>query len=318
MRASVPVIYDTDLGEDIDDLYALYLALFHPGIDVLAVTTVHGDTQAKARLARKVLRLAGFPRIPVGAGIEMSDARIARGQKNPDPANVASYIKYVVRDDQEWGATFPPAAEVIDQALARATEPLAFIVEGAFSNVAAAIRSGGPEVEKVRCVAAMAGETRRVMNEYNVLCDPEAADSVLNSGVPVFLGTYDLTAQLRMTMQEMEDAFAESQNPLHQVLLDCTRLWWEQVRGGCKSGPVLYDLVPVFWLTDNSLIDTLATSVRVELDGQYTRGQTVRVCEERKSVLESEYLDQDALMTEFMHIINDAQPGQQIALSNAR
>ena len=318
MQAPVPVIYDTDLGEDIDDLYALYLALFHPAIDLLAVTTVHGDTQAKARLARKVLRLAGFPRIPVGAGIEMSDARTARGQKNPDPADAASYIKYVLPDDQEWGVAFPPAAEVITQALARATEPLAFIVEGAFSNVAAAIRSVGPEVEKVRCVAAMGGETQRVMNEYNVLCDPEAADSVLNSGVPVFLGTYDLTAQLRMTMQEVEDAFAGSQNPLHQVLLDCTELWWEKVRGGRKSGPVLYDLVPVFWLANSLLIETLATSVRVELDGRYTRGQTVRVCEERKSVLESECLDQDALMTEFMHVMCNAQPGQETALSNAR
>ena len=42
----IRIIYDTDLGEDIDDLYALYLALFHPRIEVLAVTTVHGDTRS--------------------------------------------------------------------------------------------------------------------------------------------------------------------------------------------------------------------------------------------------------------------------------
>ena len=78
------VIFDTDLGEDIDDLYALCLAVVHPQLDVQAITTVHGDTQAKARLAKKVLRLIGRPDIPVGAGISMSEARIARKQVLPE------------------------------------------------------------------------------------------------------------------------------------------------------------------------------------------------------------------------------------------
>jgi inosine-uridine nucleoside N-ribohydrolase len=91
----IAVIYDTDLGEDIDDLYALYLALFHPRIRVLAVTTVHGDTQAKARLAAKVLRMAGRPDVPVGAGIGMSAERIRRKQIRPDPNEAASFVGYV-------------------------------------------------------------------------------------------------------------------------------------------------------------------------------------------------------------------------------
>ncbi len=91
----IPVIYDTDLGEDIDDLYALYLALFHPGLEVIAVTTVHGDTRRKAQLASKVLRMAGHEDVPVGAGIGMSQERLERGQTEPDPGKTASFQVYV-------------------------------------------------------------------------------------------------------------------------------------------------------------------------------------------------------------------------------
>lgn len=310
MQAPVPVVYDTDLGEDIDDLYALYLALFHPGIEVLAVTTVHGDTQAKARLVKKVLRLAGFSEIPVGAGIEMSQTRIARGQRLPNPADAASYIRYVVPNDQEWGVTSPSASEVIDRVLAAAGQPVAFIVEGAFSNVAAAMRTIGPKPGSIRCVAAMGGEMQRIMSEYNVLCDPEAADAVLNSGLPVFLGTHDLTAQVCMSMAEVQATFGVGDNPIHRVLRDCTELWWEKVRGGAKSGPVLYDVVPVFWLANPRSVQTRNASVRVELDGHYTRGQTVRVPDGHKNILESVSLDAGALRSRFTAILADAVQGR--------
>ena len=47
----------------------------------------------------------------------------------------------------------------------------------------------------------MGGETRRVMNEFNIPCDPEAA------GVPVFMGTFDVSAQLCLSMDEVEKHF---------------------------------------------------------------------------------------------------------------
>lgn len=305
----VPIVYDTDLGEDIDDLYALYLALFHPRIRVMAVTTVHGDTQAKARLARKVLRMAGRADIPVGAGIGMSMARLAHGQEQPAPASSASYVRYVTCTDPESQQTFPAATEVINTALRNSPVPVALVGEGAFSNLAEAVVGKDASVrEKVLCFAVMGGETQAVMSEYNVLCDPEAADVVFSSGMPVFMGTFFLTARLKMTMTEVADSFAEAGNPVHQVLRDCTALWGEMQLWG-RPGPVLYDLVPIFWLVDPSSVKTRHSTIRVELVGRYTRGQTVRTTgEERGPVLESLELDPARLMQEFISILHKARP----------
>ncbi len=306
MADRIPVVYDTDLGEDIDDLYALYLSLFHPKLELLAVTTAHGDTQLKARLARKVLRKVGREDIPVGAGVGLSQARIAHGQVNPHPPNCATFTPYVTEADPEWGVEFPPAFDVMRAALSRAERPVSLIGEGAMSNIAEMVSRANPtEREKLGPVAVMAGETHVRMSEYNVICDPEAAEVVFTCGLPVFMGTYFLTARLKMTMEQVDEHFGSRSNPLYEVLYDCTQLWGP--RRGRKTGPVLYDLVPVFWLADPACVQTQPSTIRVELTGKYTRGQTVRVPDDGNGpVMESLELDADAMVREFLEIMHGA------------
>lgn len=158
----------------------------------------------------------------------------------------------------------------------------------------------------------MGGETGRLISEYNILCDPEAADVVLNSGLSVFMGTFDLTSKLCLTMDEVEKHFGGPQNGPLQVLYECTMLW--AARRWLKPGPVLYDLAPVFWAADPTLVKTRPSTIRVELEGTYTRGQTVRVAEEGP-VLESVDLDARALVQDFVHVIRKAADELDFALT---
>jgi purine nucleosidase len=64
----VPLVLDTDIGTDVDDALALAFALRHPEIDLRAVTTVSGDTLRRARIARKLLLIAGRDDIEAAAG----------------------------------------------------------------------------------------------------------------------------------------------------------------------------------------------------------------------------------------------------------
>ena len=70
--APIPVIIDTDIGEDIDDLLALVFAANSPEFQILAVTTVDGDTAGRSRIARRVLSLCGRGEVPVAAGYTRS------------------------------------------------------------------------------------------------------------------------------------------------------------------------------------------------------------------------------------------------------
>jgi len=64
----IKIILDTDIGEDIDDILVTAFALNSPEFEVLGITTVDGDTQARSRIARKVTAPFGQPHIPVAAG----------------------------------------------------------------------------------------------------------------------------------------------------------------------------------------------------------------------------------------------------------
>src|SRR5579862_4456817 len=67
-QAVAKILIDTDIGDDVDDAFALALALRSPEIVLHGVTTVFGDTQARARLAKHLLRVYGRDDIPVAAG----------------------------------------------------------------------------------------------------------------------------------------------------------------------------------------------------------------------------------------------------------
>ena len=82
-RAPIPVILDTDIGDDIDDTWALILALKSPELDVKLVVTDFGNTEQRARLVARVLELAGRTDIPIGIGIK----------ENDDPGPQAEWVK---------------------------------------------------------------------------------------------------------------------------------------------------------------------------------------------------------------------------------
>lgn len=67
-RAPIRIILDTDIGTDIDDAWALGLAMTSPEFELLAVTITDGDTAARARVACKLLYTAGHTGVPVAVG----------------------------------------------------------------------------------------------------------------------------------------------------------------------------------------------------------------------------------------------------------
>src|ERR1700750_2353424 len=67
--AKTKIIIDTDIGDDLDDAFALGLALNSPEVDIVGITTVWGDTTLRARLVDRLLAQTGRASIPVAEGI---------------------------------------------------------------------------------------------------------------------------------------------------------------------------------------------------------------------------------------------------------
>ncbi|MFW6146389.1 MAG: nucleoside hydrolase [Planctomycetota bacterium] len=271
------VIFDTDAGSDIDDLYALALILNHPNLDLRGVTTVSGDTQARARLVAKLCRLAGREDVPVRAGIRIPQALLDRGVTLEMYRTNLTHTQFVYPDDPEDGRTYADGVDFILDALSAATEPITLVATGPWSNIAEVLRRAD-EAQRaaIGCIALMGGEVHLLHAESNAAGDPEAVDVVLHRGLPTFVGTWSITRELTFPIDEVEALIGGAETPFLRALYDCTRMWWGEGKKA-KPGPVCYDVVPVFWAAgDRGSISCIRLDgVNVELNGRYTRGMTV-------------------------------------------
>jgi purine nucleosidase len=252
------IVLDTDLamgapGADIDDGFALALALADPGIVVDLVTTVGGnsDVVTSTRLTHDLLRLLG-----------REDVRVVQGA--PAESTAAEEIaRRVLAEPGEL--TVVAIGPLTNVARALALDP------GVAGSVREVVAMGGVYLEQTN-VAAMPGE-------YNFWCDPDAAQAVMESGVALRLVGLDVTRRVRLTRA---DATAISAlGAFGRVAGEATHGWidfQERVKpreelehGSCA----LHDPLAVAVVTRPDLVTWRDAHVAVETDGRFTRGVAV-------------------------------------------
>jgi purine nucleosidase len=256
-RQTQLVVLDTDIGDDIDDAFALALALRSPELRILGVTTTFGDTELRARLVDRYLSSIGRGDIPVAAGV-------------PTPhTNVFTQANYAMR---EPGRKHPDGvAFLLDQIRSHPGE-ITLIGIGPLTNVQAAIERDPATFRKLKRVVLMGGSIYRGYDgkegvrqepdaEWNIKCDPAGARALLASGVPVFMMPLDST-QIHLEAHDRDTIFAHD-SPLTDQL---TLLYYQWVVGseGHWTTPTLFDPVAVTYTIRPDLCP--ARPMRVEID----------------------------------------------------
>jgi purine nucleosidase len=199
----VPLILDTDIGTDMDDALALAYALRHPKIDLHAVTTVSGDTRLRARLARKLLDLAGAPEVEVAAGLATPTGP---GRRDPWAGHEG---EGVLEPGEELPLSERDAVEVlVADAPGRTVATI-----GMPTNVAAAFAREPALPRRVRRLAVMGGIfsltrsdsiTFWPSTDHNLNVHPEASVAALNAGAPALYVPLDVTARTYVTREHQE------------------------------------------------------------------------------------------------------------------
>ncbi len=256
--SSIPVILDTDIGDDIDDALALALALQSPELDVRAVVTVLQHRERRADLAWKILELYGRTDIPVGMGAEQPLLTPPRtGEVRQTAALGESYRMPENRRRNGIQLT-------IDTCL-NSREKITILAYGPLTNLALALKSEPRIAEKIERFVLMNGIFfGGVRAEYNTVRDPEAAEIVFRSGIPIVTVGLDVTMKCRMAPDDMK-RFETSGLPSAKFLLEIIRIW----QGGrAVQMPVLHDPLAVAVTFRPSLIRTLNGRVTVETKGQ--------------------------------------------------
>jgi inosine-uridine nucleoside N-ribohydrolase len=261
----LPVIIDTDVGDDIDDAFALAIALQDPGLEVLGITTAWGDTRTRVLLVRRLLATLG-----------RQDVVVAEG---PATAAAAPFTQ------RRWalGATDTSAAPdaigfLRDQARKRPGE-ITLVALAPLSNIEALQRRDPDALRQLRQVVMMGGSVHTGYNqggaipvtvpsaEYNVASAPQGLMILLQSQVPVRMFPLDST-QIKFDEVRRARLFAYG-SPASDALALLYQQWrllnsWGQIT------PTLFDAVPVVWLLQPS--SCTLKPMRIEVDERgYTR-----------------------------------------------
>ena len=190
----ISLILDTDIGDDVDDAFALAFAARHPRVRLCAVTTVLGDTRWRAALALRLLDELGVDGVPVAAGepsagidgITLSgDVVVPLGSNDPriDPRSVT---------------------DLMADAIAAAPEPVWLATIGPASNAAALLAERPEALDRLAGVVMMGGRHDPANpREHNFGADPAAAAAVCNCGRDVRVGDYLVTSQAQLRRDDL-------------------------------------------------------------------------------------------------------------------
>jgi len=288
----LPVVIDTDIGDDIDDALALALALNSPELDLRGVTTVYGPVATRTKMALKLLSVYDRSDIPVAAGRSAP----LFGKANDRVPNQA-----VILDEGESLPDPSPlsADELILRAADEAEGQLTLITIGAMTNAAVALLRDPALANRVRLIA-MGGVIGLSQAEWNVFCDPEAARVCFDSGIPLTMVGLDVTLKCRMSDDDVA-ALAEEGKPGTNLLAGMLGGWRSSADGQRKlAKPVLHDPLAVAVAMRPGLVTTQPRRVGVETRGEFTRGYTLARGEGEPKVDVCTDVDADAFVRFFM------------------
>jgi inosine-uridine nucleoside N-ribohydrolase len=272
----VPTLLDCDPGHD--DMVAILLAAAHPSIDLLAITTVagNGTLERTTYNARAVCSIAGIRDVPIAAGAPgplvgtLRTAAHVHGESGLDGAELG---------DADVPLAPEHAVDLMARLLREAAEPLTLVPTGPLTNVALLLRTHPDLAARVREIVLMGGSTDvgnvEPLAEFNIHVDPEAADIVFSSGVPVTMCGLNVTHQALATEAVLERLRGLG-TPLAETVVRLLVFFRDRYRDiWGLSAPPVHDPVAVARVIDPELVRCEEAHVAVELHGKHTRGATV-------------------------------------------
>ena len=269
----VPLVIDTDAGDDIDDVLAIAFAALRPELSLLGVTTVTADSGRRAALVREVLDACGRSDVPVAAGADYPLATLAAAAREAVRAEERMSHGPAAAPAHGTYRAHGGALAFLSDTLESHPEGVAVVGIGPYTNLATLLVHRPDLAGRIRLLALMGGELALRRAEHNVVADVNAASIVLSSGLAMFLGIWSVTRRVRMEIADC-DAFRARDSRLSRCLSPMIDRWLPLQTW--KDCPVLYDLAPVLATFRPDLFRTMRMGVGVDDDGSLANGWTLR------------------------------------------
>jgi inosine-uridine nucleoside N-ribohydrolase len=271
-----PVYVDTDVGlgtprAEIDDGAALIFMIRSPSMEIVGTSSVFGNVplhDATLNLDRLLSQMGG-EHIPIGLGAA-----------NPLSADMtwfegwqAGYGKTLA-----WNcrSIADRAANLIIDTIRTQPGQVSILSLGPMTNLALAVRLDPQIIHLTRAVIVMGGSfsNQNSSPEFNLRCDPEAAQIIFSAGWEVHVLGLDITRRVHFSRRDF--ASLSDENPAVALLRAQAPGWIDRVEkmGWEQDGCALHDAVAAAYLADDSIFQAETMSVEIELVDPNLRGLT--------------------------------------------
>ena len=284
------IIIDTDpamgtKGGDPEDCFAIMMAFNSPELEILGITTVQGNVPVERGYSNAAYLIEQFKKdIPLRSGPpntfnkNRNEERMWLSQRK-EMEQITPLVK--PNKDEEDAARF------IYKTCKENSGEVELVTIGPLTNIAIALKEFPDVTNHINSITMMAGSAKVPGNitpaaEFNVWADPEAADMVFRSGIPITMIPLDVCHKTRMSKEEMI-SIGENKHPFCHFVKESVEPWIN-VRSDLVSdeGLHLYDSLAMASVFKPEMLTFEDAHVSVETQGRYTSGETV--CEFNESI----------------------------------
>jgi inosine-uridine nucleoside N-ribohydrolase len=270
--AKIPVILDTNIGSNIDDMWALVFLLKSHELDVKLVVSDTGNTTYRAKIIAKMLEIAGRTEVPVGIGIRQSD-KTGPQQEWVETYELSSYNGIVHQD----------GVKAIIDTIMNSPKQVTLICICPVPNIAAALEREPRITQHARFVGThgylyksppgYGGKEGGLVADYNTYADPEALQKIFAATWPITITPLDTCGFVRLKGEKYR-AVRTCQDPVVQALMENYKMWLKSERSDWQErfevqSSLLFDTVTVYLAFSEELLEMKELGVRIT-DNGYT------------------------------------------------
>ena len=274
MQHKIPVILDGDPGHD--DAIAWMLACSSDKLNILGFTSVCGNQTLEKTTynALRILTLLGS-KGPLAMG---RSKPLLREQMVAPNVHGQSGLDGPVLPEPAFAPEPVESVRLMARLIEESETPVTLIPTAPLTNIAALLMERPDLKTKIERISLMGGGLAlgnwTQAAEFNILLDPEAADVVFRSGIPIIMSGLDVTEKALIYPEDFERIRAVG-NPVARTVAEWLEFFYHFHRSIGYPGAPVHDAVAVAALIAPELLTTREVYVEVETDGDFCRGATV-------------------------------------------
>ena len=262
-----PLLVDTDIGTDVDDLMVLAMLARTPELEPMLVTTVYGDVSLRRDIADAACRTLGLS-LPLAAGLSTPLSGGEVFWAGHEGEGIIEIGERSIRLDAGGDGN---AVEAIIEASHRWQGRLEILAIAPLTNIASVLLEDPSAAGRIRSLHVMGGDFTGALEgpEHNFACDPRAAQIVTAAHIPIVLCGFDSTSRI-MFRESERDRIAGS-GPAGRLVADQMTRFWDFIDQWAppehRGGNMPHDPLALLTMLEPDLFELEAVRVEVSDDG---------------------------------------------------